>query len=1195
MYVVSYSSSGIELVIGFGLSEGFAVTGLKAFGRGLQSKVVVLIAMLLAVFMVLAPQSVYATETGSAATGTPGSDTTTATETAEGNNAPAEEPAPAADSNGLTAGGGTKAYELIGEWKQQRNEVTSGLDVLSMVWWLDINDSAAAPGNRPTKDNLLTVTVENAHFGEIPSQCLSRDKGASKLSEDKRTLTCDIGERDEGTAQMVLSGVKVDGPGKSKVKATATFRGLEAELPEIPVIAPFLMDAKFDGGAATSLTGDPDTFQFMNFPFSLAHAKGSAKGPDTVSYDITINGVNDEDITLQDVACAPIDRVQPGYPFSASGKPENQTTKFPTCEFTAVEGKKNTFRLTLSDLDYTSKRAELDSNGVLLPQVQPKHPREVIAAGELRVKVPYVTSGPNKNEDTNIHLEASAPTYTAEDGSTAQDDPSNNENKAPLVRGNWTGAWVVASQWPKAYPGIGWSDTSRAPAGATVMSVSGIGPRRPGNSFNHSGGFADTWICNTLDTKRVDFVDARVVADPEAKPNVYYGEHIEDLKILYYTGEVEDPNLFKCGTKETPFDEGKDEKDGWSYTKPADLSTVKALKVRIPHDKAYLSKLPKSRFYLTVEQRIHDDAQPGDDVWTFTSVLEEDNTEWNMDLNAKRYFQRITDEEEITPSYASPGVVTDGVRYPYTGPGRDLLRVVGSLPVVAKDAAQPEYGPGEEADFTIRYGLESEIANMPNAQVVIKDTLPKGMEYVAGSADVEPEVSTNSKGEQVLTWTKENVEPNLRVLEDGNPGIINYKAVMPKDAKPGDVLTNEVTATSQGQTRKAQAKVTVPQAGYTSLKKNVVEPVIETAPNGVAANEWTIELTSKDPTKSNLTDVIDVLPANGDAQGSKFEGKFKVTGVEGAAGAKVYSTTVDPAKVDEDPNATINGATGKPSNIWTEGVKEDATAVRVITNAPLAYGDVQKITIKTELHNAKSGDVVVNKAVGRAENTKLRMRTSAQFTVRTPVDVTVEKVWKDDKGVDLTDTPKSVKVQLIRKQGEESTPVGDKVELNADNEWKHTFTNLPAVVDEEPVTYTVKEDEIEGFTSKVEVKNVDGDYQVTVTNTRKPELTPTPTPTPTPTSTPTPKPTPTPTPKPTPTPTPGTSGTPTPTPTPSGTPTPTPTPGTSETPTPGPTPGQPSGPKKDLASTGAAVTGLVALALAAIAGGALLMVRSRKQ
>ena len=1114
----------------------------------MQKRIVTFVAMLVALLMVLAPQSVYAAGT--------------------------------AQSNG-----GTKAYELEGEWKKQPEEVTSGLDVLSMVWHMDINDSAPAPGNDPTTDNLLTVTVENAHFGEIPSECLSGDKGASKISDDKRTLTCDIGERDEGTAQMVLSGVKVDGPAKSKVTARATFRGLKATLPEIPIVAPFLMDAKFDAGAPSSLTGQPDTDQFMNFPFSLSHATGSPEGPGSVSYDITINGVRGEKITPQDVACAPIDRVHSGYPFSAPGKPQEQTARFPTCEFTLIDPDTNTFRLTLSDLDYKAKRPELDSNGVRLPQVQPNYPREVIAAGELRVKVPYRASGSDSNRNTNVKLKASAPTYTAVDGSTSDDDPSNNENRAPMIRGNWTGAWVVGSQSPKAYPGIGWSDTSRAPVGATVMSVSGIAPPRV-------EGFSDNWICNTLDTQRVDFVNARVVADPDAKPNVYYGKNIEDIKILYYTGEVEDPNLFKCGTEETPFDEGKDEKDGWSYTKPDDLSKVKAVKVRVPRDKGHLSKLPQSYFYLTIEQKIHDDVEVGADVWTWTSVLNETHTKWDMGINAKIAYDRVTNEREITPGFASPGVITEGVRYPYAGPGRDLLRVVPSLPVVVKDVAQPEYGPGEEADYTIRYGLESEVANMPKDQVVIKDTLPKGMEYVAGSADVEPEVTTNSKGQQVLTWTKDDVEPNIRVFDEGNAGVINYKATLPKDAEPGDVYVNEVSATSQGQTRKAQAKVTVPEAGYTSLKKSVKTPVVDETPNGVAANEWTIDLTSNDPTKSNLTDVIDVLPANGDPQGSKFDGTLKVTGVEGAEGAKVYSTTA--TDVDEDPNAKANGKTGEPSDIWEEGLQEDATAVRVITRAPLAYGDKQTINVKTELHDADNGDVVVNKAVGRAENTRLRMRTSAQFTVRTPIDVNVEKVWKNEQGENLTETPNAVKVQLIRKRGEESTPVGDKVELSAAGGWKHTFEKLPTAIDGDPVTYTVKEDSVEGYNSAVEVEEAGNAYEVTVTNTRKPE--PTPEPTPDPSDEPTPEPTPDPSDEPTPEPTPDPSDEPTPepsdepTPGPSGTPTPEP----SEDPTPGPAPREPGTPGKTMPRTGAEIAGLLAAAAVTIGAGTLLMFRTRR-
>ncbi|WP_276787072.1 isopeptide-forming domain-containing fimbrial protein [Trueperella bernardiae] len=586
-----------------------------------------------------------------------------------------------------------------------------------------------------------------------------------------------------------------------------------------------------------------------------------------------------------------------------------------------------------------------------LPQVKPNYPNSVIAAGELRVKVPYVRSGNNANDNTNVTLKASTPTYVAADGSESVEDASNNQNRAPIVRGNWTGAWVVASQYPKAYPGIGWSDTSRAAKGATVMSVSGIVPQR-------TEAAADAWVCNTLDTERVDFVDAHVVADVDAKPNVYYGDPVEELKILYYTGEVKDPNLFECGTVETRRDEGTDEKDGWTYTRPADLSTVKAVKVRVSRENGYLSSLPQSFFYLVVEQRIHDDVQIGD-----------------------------------------------------------------------------------EADYTIRFGLESEIANMPNDTVVIEDTLAPGMTYVEGSAATEPTVSKDAEGRQVLTWTVEDVVPNIDVLKN-NPYTINYKATMPKDAKAGAVFTNTVVASSQGNSRRAEVKVTVPRAGYTSIKKHVEKPVVDTLTNGVAANTWTIDLTSKDPEKSTVTDVIDVLPYDGDDKGSKFSGTLVVKGVEAGEGATVYSTTAEAFTIDEDPNAKVNGKTGEPSDMWTKGVQENATAIRVVTKADFPYGDTQTITVKTELKDAKSGDVVVNKAVGRADHTKMRMRTSAQFVVLTPVELTVKKVWKD------------------------------------------------------------AEDEVEDFTSEVAVDKVGENYSVIVTNTA--ELDPTPDPTPTPTPTPKP-------------------------------------------------------------------------------------------
>lgn len=96
--------------------------------------------------------------------------------------------------------------------------------------------------------------------------------------------------------------------------------------------------------------------------------------------------------------------------------------------------------------------------------------------------------------------------------------------------------------------------------------------------------------------------------------------------------------------------------------------------------------------------------------------------------------------------------------------------------------------------------------------------------------------------------------------------------------------------------------------------------------------------------------------------------------------------------------------------------------------------------------------------------------------------------WRRSSG-----NPGPISVQLIRVEGENSEPIGEKVQLSVDNDWKHTYTDLPTVVDGKLVGYSVVEDPVEGFTSTVEVNLADGTYQVLVTNTQEPE-TPEPTP-----------------------------------------------------------------------------------------------------
>ena len=94
---------------------------------------------------------------------------------------------------------------------------------------------------------------------------------------------------------------------------------------------------------------------------------------------------------------------------------------------------------------------------------------------------------------------------------------------------------------------------------------------------------------------------------------------------------------------------------------------------------------------------------------------------------------------------------------------------------------------------------------------------------------------------------------------------------------------------------------------------------------------------------------------------------------------------------------------------------------------------------------------------------------------RTPetTTVTVKKVWDDAQNQDGL-RPSTIKVHLLANgtevQALDLTGEGD--------EWTHTFTDLPVYKDGQKVVYTVTEDKVDNYTTKI-----DG---TTITNTYKP-------------------------------------------------------------------------------------------------------------
>ena len=92
-------------------------------------------------------------------------------------------------------------------------------------------------------------------------------------------------------------------------------------------------------------------------------------------------------------------------------------------------------------------------------------------------------------------------------------------------------------------------------------------------------------------------------------------------------------------------------------------------------------------------------------------------------------------------------------------------------------------------------------------------------------------------------------------------------------------------------------------------------------------------------------------------------------------------------------------------------------------------------------------------------------------------EITVTKVWEDGDNAGET-RPDSITVVLSN---------GEEAELNEDNDWTYTFTDLPLYDEnEEKITYDIEEVEVEGYKSEKEGDQEEG---FTITNTLVTEVT----------------------------------------------------------------------------------------------------------
>lgn len=843
-------------------------------------------------------------------------------------------------------------YEIEGNWASGTPDPVKSGTGLTTVWRYNINDADPAPLNPPQDNVTITFTAQKAVFTEIPADCLTSGvTPASAIQNNGSTLVCNLGTRNLGTAELLLAGVEAKGNTGDKISISASIGtpGLNqatATLPQLTINNPFAMDMKFDGGTPGS--SQDGTQNVLTFPWSLRHAPGSTAGPNSVSYTLNFSASGGETVVPSVAGCTTQDTKNPGHPYSGSGFAADQTAPFPaTC--TLVQTAPNVFRLTLTGIDY-SKTLDptLDSSGVALPTDW-----DVVAAGKISVHFTYANP-------TTISFTSSAPTYTSTSGETSADLATNNSNSRPTVRGTWTGGWALNQMSPPVQ-GSQWSDTYRTMAGQPALAVGGIRPPQ--------GTETDTRICTILDTKYVTFKSSQAGTISGGVVTPFPGVIYE-----YYTGAGTNgivdpnsanynPNSFKCdgSTGAT-----------WSTTLPSDLSTVKAIRATYPAT----ANIPVAVANLYTYTTIKPNVAVGQDVWVWTS---------------NKFGAAAWSDPHRTMNPADvplQGSVTPNSRYPYTGGGRDVLRIVAGQPHVTKAVDQKITMPGATVNFTLTYRVDAPVNTTVN-NLKLSDVLPAGLTYVPGSASVAP---TSTSG-QTLNWTINNVSTNTDYT-------ILLSAVVDSAAAPGTVFTNTVNIDLDGSKGSATASTSVRDGGYTFITKTADNQQVPHV-NGTAQDGWTVRLTSADSVAQTFTDTVDILPYNGDTRGTSFSGSYQLSGpVTAVAGATVYYTTANPATLKDDPADPSNGSAGSIAGNtvgWSTTFNANATAVRVIGPA-LAAGATQSFKINVKTTGAKFDDMYVNRAEARASRTKLTMRTSSWFQIAAVDSLTIKKYVQDADG-----------------------------------------------------------------------------------------------------------------------------------------------------------------------------------------------------
>ena len=280
----------------------------------------------------------------------------------------------------------------------------------------------------------------------------------------------------------------------------------------------------------------------------------------------------------------------------------------------------------------------------------------------------------------------------------------------------------------------------------------------------------------------------------------------------------------------------------------------------------------------------------------------------------------------------------------------------------------------EDINYNIKTIISDENMNVGADDVwyinhlIVTVTIPEWLDYVPDSSLGTPVVS-NSGNNTILTYTFSYTKPNQKIPE------INFKAMVKpnapyQEAGLAQTVVSEVEAINiNGEKDDSYFNDLVGSYTiYVSGIKNVILKQTYGNEKSVVEKdeEFSYLLYGYNNTGSSINDysILDILPYNGDSNGSSFNGSYKVkVEIPSSLGnAKVYCSTQNNKEIIDEVGAKTNK--WDECNITTDYV--DATAIKITNmSIPTGYFDAIKVSIQPQ--GNKFSDKYFNEFFGANE------------------------------------------------------------------------------------------------------------------------------------------------------------------------------------------------------------------------------------